>query len=330
MQRRRIGALLGAAALGVTLPAWAQRSRLVGRILPGEIELTVPFSAGGNSALLAKSLVRQFTKEMGQPMHLKYRDGAGGTVGASYVAKAAPDGLHLLMGGPSMLVSRAMLLQLDVDLYEDFVPLALVAEMPQVLLVNPRRLNTRTWPELLAELRRRHRRYRYASAGIGSSTHVLGEWFKHESGALLQHMPYKGSGPAMLGVAQGNAELMFDGLGSALPHLQADRLRAVFVTSPERSPRLPDVPTSSELGLHNFQSHAWCGIFAPKATPGAVCERLIEAFRLLSQAPEVLQEWQALGARWPGLYGADFSLFLKDEMKRWADIVRAVGTVARP
>ena len=136
--------------------------------------------------------------------------------------------------------------------------------MPLVLLVSPRRFNVRSWPELLAELRRKPQRYRYASAGIGTSNHVAGEWFKHETGALLEHVPYKGSGPAMLDVAQGNAELMLDGLGSALPHLQADRLRAVFVTSAERSPLLPDVPTARELGLGDFHPMAWYGIFAPR------------------------------------------------------------------
>ncbi|WP_370678742.1 Bug family tripartite tricarboxylate transporter substrate binding protein [Comamonas sp. GB3 AK4-5] len=330
MQRRQMGALLGAAGLGMALPAWVQRPAAAGRIPPGELELTVPFPAGGNSALLAKTLVRQFRKETSQAMRLEYRGGAGGTAGAGYVAKAPADGLHLLMGGSSMLVSRALLLQLDVDLYEDFAPLALVAEMPLVLLVNPRRLNTRSWPELLAELRRRPQRYRYASAGVGSSNHVVGEWFKHETGALLEHVPYKGSGPAMLDVIQGNAELMIDGLGSALPHLQADRLRAAFVTSAERSPLLPDVPTARELGLTDFQTLAWYGIFAPKATPQAVQAQLIEVFRSMSQAPAVRQAWQAVGTRWPGLYGADFARFLQEEMKHWAGIVRQTGAAARP
>lgn len=330
MQRRQLAALLGAAGLGMALPAWAQKPGAASRLPQGELELTVPFPAGGNSSLLAKALARQLTKEIAQPVRLEYRGGAGGTVGASYVAKSPPDGLHLLIGDSSMLISRALLLQLDVDLYEDFAPLALVAEMPQVLLVNPRRLNTRSWPELLAELRRRPQRFRYASAGIGSSNHVAGEWFKHEIGASLEHVPYKGAGPAMLDVVQGNADLMIAGLSSALPHLQTERVRAIFVTSAERSPLLPEVPTARELGLTGFQSLAWYGVFAPKATPAPVQAQLIEAFRAMAQAQAVRQEWQAIGARWPGLYGADFARFLQDEMKHWAGIVRDIGANLRP
>lgn len=332
--RRQLLGALGAAGIGTVAPAWAQKTAplppAVGRWPQQEVELTVPFPAGGNSALLGKTMARQFARETGQSMRLEYRGGGGGTAGATYVAKAPADGSHLLMGGISMLASRAVQLQLDVDLYEDFAPLALVAQMPLVLLVSPRRLNVRSWPELLAELRRKPQRYRYASAGIGTSNHVAGEWFKHETGALLEHVPYKGSGPAMLDVAQGNVELMLDGLGSALPHLQADRLRAVFVTGPQRSPLLPDVPTAHELGLDDFQSMPWYGIFAPRATPASVQARAIEVFRSMAGAPAVQKEWRAMGATWPGLYGPEFKQFLQDEMKHWARIVRETGAAARP
>lgn len=332
--RRQLLGALGAAGIGAVAPAWAQKTALgpaaVGRWPAQEVELTVPFPAGGNSSLLGKTMARQFARETGQAMRLEYRGGGGGTAGAIYVAKAPADGQHLLMGSTSMLASRAVLLQLDVDLYEDFAPLALVAQMPLVLLVSPRRFNVRSWPELLAELRRKPQRYRYASAGIGTSNHVAGEWFKHETGALLEHVPYKGSGPAMLDVAQGNAELMLDGLGSALPHLQADRLRAVFVTSAERSPLLPDVPTARELGLGDFHPMAWYGIFAPKAAPPAVQARAIEVFRAMAQAPAVHKEWQGMGATWPGLYGSEYKQFLQEEMKHWARIVRETGAAVRP
>lgn len=329
--RRQLLGAMGAAGLGALAPAWAQKPvpRDAGRWPQQEVELTVPFPAGGNSALLGKTLARQFQQETGQAMRIEYRGGSGGTAGATYVAKAPTDGLHLLMGGTSMVVSRAVLLQLDVDLYEEFAPLALVAEMPLVVMVNPRRFTARSWPELQAELRRKPQRYRYASAGIGTSNHVAGEWFKHETGAQLEHVPYRGSGPAMLDVVQGKVELIIDGLGSALPHLQAERLRAVFVTSPKRSPLLPDVPTAHELGLGDFNPMAWYGIFAPKATPAAVQARAIEVFRAMAQAPSVQQDWRAMGASWPGLYGADFARFLQEEMKHWARIVRETGVATR-
>lgn len=317
--------LLGLAALGAG-QAWAQPKgsvRAVAARWPQrEVELTLPFPAGGTTSVLGKMLAKQFVQSTGQTLRLDYRGGAGGTVGASYVAKAPADGYHLLMGGSSLVISRAALPQLDVDLYEEFSPLALVAEMPLVLLVNPRKLTTRTWTETLAELRRRPQRYRFASAGTGSANHIAGEWLKLETGALMEHVPYKGSGPALLDVSSGNADVMLDGLASALPHLQADRLRAMFVTSRERSPLLPDVPTSSELGLADFQPMGWYGIFVPKATPADMQARMVEMCREMGASAALQKDLQAMGARWPALYGDDFARYVKQEMQRWAAIVR--------
>lgn len=333
--RRQLLQALGAAgvggvAMGGAGVVWAQKpvpraavpTAAAGRWPAREVELTVPFPAGGTSALLGKTLARQFAQETGQSLRLEYRGGNAGVAGATYVAKSPANGMHLLMGGTSMVVSRAVQLQLDVDLYEEFVPLALVAELPMVLVVNPRKLVARTWTEMLAELRRKPARYRYASAGTGSFNHIAVEWLKHETGALLEHVPYKGSGPALQDVAMGNVDLMLDSLASALPHLQADRLRPVWVTGAERSHLLPEVPAVREVGLPDFQIHPWYGIFAPKATPVDVQSRVIEVFRAMATAPQVQKEWQSMGARWPGLYGADFTRFVQEEMQRWASIVR--------
>lgn len=335
--RRTLLALgLGLAAGGVSAQgskrATAARSapaRPAARWPGAEVELTVPFPAGGATSLISRALASRFQAQTAQPLRLNYMGGGGGTVGASYVAKAPADGMHLLMGGTSMLVSRATQLQLDVDLYEAFVPLALVAEMPLVLLINPRRLNARTWPELLAELRRKPARYRYASAGIGTISHLAGESFKRETGAMLEHVPYKGSGPAILDVAQGNADLMFDGLASVLPHLGADRVRAVMVVASRRNAVIPDVPTSSELGLDGFYLASWYGIFAPRATPAPVQQRIIEVLRELGSDSAVQADWSSMGMRWPGLYGEEFSSFVEAQMQYWAEVVRNVlGTSA--
>lgn len=335
-RRRQLLLALGGGGASLAWPAWAQKTGAAGsRAKPGrwpaqEVELTVPFPVGGTSSLLAKVLVRQFAHATGQHLRMDYRGGGGGTAGASYVAKAPADGSHLLMGGTSLVIARAAQPQLDVDLYEAFSPLALLAQMPLVLLVNPRKLGARSWTELQAELRRRPQRYRYASAGVGSSNHIAGEWLKHETGALLEHVPYKGSGPALLEVVNGHVDVMLDGLASALPHLQSDRLRAVFVTSAERSPLLPEVPTTQELGLHDFQLSAWYGIFAPKDTPADVQARAIEVLREIGASPLVQQEWRAMGAHWPGLYGAEFAAFVQEQMQYWAAIVRTTQTGIAP
>lgn len=329
--RRSLLLALGATSLGAGPTAWAQkttpRAGAAGRWPVRDVELIVPFSVGGTSSLISKTLARQFALETEQSLRVEYRGGASGALGATYVAKSPADGTHLLMGSASMVVARALQLRLhpDVDMYEELLPLALVAEMPQVLLVNPRKLSARTWTEMVAELRRKPPRYRYASAGIGSFNHLLGEWLKHETGAMLQHVPYKGSGPALLDVVQGNVDLMLDGIASALPHLQADRVRPMFITSAERSPLLPDVPTARELGLPDLERNAWYGIFAPQGTPAAVQARVVEVFRSMGESEAVQKAWAAMGARWPGLYGTDFALFLNDEMLRWN---RMVGSTA--
>lgn len=327
--------LLAALAVAGTGPVWAQsknQARMAAARWPQrEVELTLPFPAGGTTSVLGKTLARQFVLSTGQVLRLDYRGGAGGTVGASYAAKAPGDGYHLLMGGSSLVISRAALPQLEVDFYEEFAPLALVAEMPLVLLVNPRKLTTRTWTETLAELRRRPMRYRYASAGTGSANHITGEWLKLETGALMEHVPYKGSGPALLDVANGNADLMIDGLASALPHLQSDRLRAMFVTSRERSPLLPDVPTSRELGMGDFQPMGWYGIFMPKTTPADIQARVVAVCQEMAASPALQKELASIGVRWPGVYGDDFARYVKDEMQRWAVVVRdTLGVAAVP
>lgn len=327
--RRSLLLALGAAGLGAGQTVWAQKSTAragaAGRWPVRDVELTVPFSVGGTSSVISKTLARQFALETDQELRVEYRGGASGGLGATYVAKSPADGTHLLMGSASMVVARALQLRLhpDANLHEELLPLALVAEMPQVLLVNPRKLNSRTWTEMVAELRRKPPRYRYASAGIGSFNHLLGEWLKHETGAMLQHVPYKGSGPALLDVVQGNVDLMLDGIASALPHLQVDRLRPMFITSAERSPLLPDVPTARELGLPDLERNSWYGIFAPQATPVAVQERVIKVFRSIGEADAVKKSWAAMGARWPGLYGSDFAQYFNNEMQRWSRMVGA-------
>lgn len=326
--RRALLAALGAGAVAWGAPALAQKA---GQRAPGshpgrwpqeEVELTIPFPAGGTSSMLGRTLARQFTQQTGQPMRLDYRGGGGGTAGASYVAKAPADGSRLLMGGTSLLVARATQLELDVDMYAAFTPIALVTEMPMVLLVNPRKFAGRNWTEVLAELRRKPQRYRYASAGIGSSNHLAGEWLKRQTGASMEHVPYKGSGPALLDLASGHVDVMLDGLAAALPHLQSDRLRAMFVSSAQRSHLLPDVPTAKEVGLSDFQFLVWYGIFAPKAVSAQVQARMIEVLREVGTSAPVQQEWAAMGARWPGLYGADFATFAQGQMKHWATVVR--------
>lgn len=308
----------GAQAQGPRKAAWPLKP----------VELVVPFPNGGTSSLLARELARVFEQQTQQPMRLEHRGGAGGTLGASYVAKADVNGYHLLFGGTSQVITRALMPGLDYDLLEDLVPLGQLAELPQVVLVNPAKLPMRTLPELWAELRRKPARYRYASAGVGSATHLAGELLRHLTGAHLAHVPYRGSGPAIQDVVTGHVDLIVEGIASALPHVRAGRLRPVLLSGPARSPLLPEVPTAAEVGLPDFDVNSWYGLFAPAGIAAPLRERMVEVLEQLAAQPELQKAWTSMGVHWSGRYGTDFETYLREDARKWARIVKLTGAGA--
>ena len=330
MIRRHFLQSLALGAGAACLPALAQTGKNAVRTAAvrwpqQEVELTVPFPAGGSSARLAKVLADVFVQKAQHPLKTVHRGGGAGMAGADYVAKAPANGYHLLLGGSGMAVQRAAQQLRDKNAASELVPLALVARMPHVLLVSPRTFGGRSWAEISSELRRRPPRYRYASAGVGSSTHIAGEWLKQLIGGYMEHIPYKGSGPALQELANGNVDLMIDTVAAALPHIQSGRVRAICVANIERSDVLPDVPACNEIGLQEFVLHAWYGVFAPVGTPQPVQERVIDVFRSLAPDPVLQSRWAMMGTDWPGLYGEEFVRFLRDESAHWSRIALASG-----
>src|SRR5215212_6857969 len=219
--------------------------------------MVVPFPAGGGTDAFARPLAAQFARQTGKQLVIDNRGGAGGTLGASIAAKASPDGYSVFMGAVHHTIAPSIYPKLDYDLEKDFVPLTLVASVPQVLVVNPRRVETPNFKAFLELMRRSPGRYNYGSAGSGTSHHLAGELFKQQTNTFITHIPYRGAGPALQDLISGQVDMLFDGLGSSATHIKNGRIRALAVASQRRAPGFPDIPTSGEAGLASYQVSTW-------------------------------------------------------------------------
>lgn len=315
--------VLGAGALALAsaaLPSWAQSSGWPVR----PVTLVVPFPAGGGTDAFARPLAAQFAKLTGKQLVIDNRGGAGGTVGASIAAKAQPDAYTLFMGAVHHTIAPSMYPKLDYDIERDFVPLVLVANVPQVLVVNPKNIQG-DFKALLVRARQNPGRLNYASAGSGTSHHLAGELFKQQTGTFLTHIPYRGAGPALQDLIAGNVDMMFDGLGSSANHIKGGRIRALMMSGKTRNPAFPDVPCAGELGLPDYTVTTWYGIWAPKGTPADVQARAVELIRSAGHTEEAKAIWANQGAEFGNLSQQQFGEFVSAEVKRWAKVVKLSG-----
>ena len=288
------------------------------------VTIVVPFPAGGGTDAFARPLFAQLTKQLGQQVIIDNRGGAGGNIGAGIAAKAQPDGYTWFMGAVHHAIAPAIYPKLDYSLARDFVPVALLANVPQVIVVNPQRVQAKTLPEFLALLRGPAAgKLNYASAGGGTSHHLAGELFKLQTKTSINHVPYKGAGPALQDLVGGQVDVMFDGLGSSATHIKSGRLRPLAVASPKRAAGFPDIPTTAEGGLPEYLVSTWYGLWAPKGTPPAVIEKMSQELKKALGSSEIKAAWTNLGADEPSLYGAAFGDFVAGETKRWAEVVKA-------
>ena len=315
-------ALQALAAVGVATPAWA----LAQSAWPAKpVTMVVPFPAGGGTDAFARPLSAQFSRLTGKQMVIDNRGGAGGTLGAGIAAKATPDGYTLFMGAVHHTIAPFMYPKLDYDLERDLVPLILVANVPQVLVVNPKNVTAPDFKSFLDFVKKNPARLNYGSAGGGTSHHLAGELFKLQSKTFITHIPYRGAGPALQDLIAGNVDMMFDGLGSSAQHIKAGRIKALMVSGSKRSPAFPDVPCSTELGLPDYTVSTWYGVWAPKGTPADAQARAIEEIRRACQADEAKAVWAGQGAEFPNLIGAQFDAFIKKELAKWSQVVKASG-----
>ncbi len=289
------------------------------------VNLVVPFPAGGGTDAFARPLSAQFAKQTGKSLVIDNRGGAGGTLGAGIAAKAAPDGYTLFMGAVHHAIAPSMYPKLDYDIEKDFVPLALVANVPQVLVVNPKKVPVSDFKGFLEFVRKNPAKLNYGSAGGGTSHHLAGELFKQQTKTFITHIPYRGAGPALQGLIAGDVEMMFDGLGSSAAHIKGGRIKALMVSGPARNPAFPDVPCAAELGLPDYTVTTWYGIWAPKGTPADVQARAVEEINKMGLADETKAVWAAQGAEFGKMTPPQFGAFVSAEIKRWAAVVKASG-----
>ena len=266
----------------------------------------------------------QFAKLTGRQMVIDNRGGAGGTLGAGVAARAPADGYTLFMGAVHHAIAPSMYPKLDYDIEKDFVPLALVANVPQVLVVNPKNVPG-NFAAFLQQLRTSPGKLNYGSAGAGTSHHLAGELFKQQTRTFITHIPYRGAGPALQDLMAGNVDMMFDGLGSSAAHIKGGRIKALMVSGARRNPAFPDVPCAGELGLPDYTVTTWYGLWAPKGTPADVQSRVLEELRRVSSNDDIKAAWASNGAEFPNLTGVQFGQFIAAELKRWAAVVKDSG-----
>ena len=289
------------------------------------VTMIVPFPAGGGTDAFARPIAAQFTKQAGKALVIDNRGGGGGTLGAGFAARAAGDGYTLFMGAVHHTIAPSMYPRLDYDLERDLVPLILVASVPQVLVVNAKKYGNLDFKAFLQQLKSNPGRLNYGSAGSGTSHHLAGELFKQQSKTFITHIPYRGAGPALNDLLAGNVDMMFDGLGSSAGHIKGGRIKALMVAGNKRNPAFPDVPSAAELGMPDYNVTTWYGVWAPKGTPADAQARAIEEIRKAAQADEAKAIWATQGAEFPNLTGAQFDGFIKGELKKWSQVVKASG-----
>ncbi len=289
------------------------------------VTVVVPFPAGGGTDAFARPMSAQFARLTGKQLIIDNRGGAGGTLGAGIAAKATPDGYTLFMGAVHHTIAPSMYPKLDYDLEKDLIPLILVASVPQVVVVNPKRVPVANFKELLDFLRKNPGKLNYGSAGGGTSHHLAGELFKQQTKTYITHIPYRRAGPALQGLIAGDVDLMFDGLGSSAAHITGGRIKGLMVSGTKRSAAFPDIPSATEVGLSDYNVTTWYGMWAPKGTPADAQARAIEEIRKACTTDEAKAVWARQGAEFAGLSGAQFGGFISAEIKKWAQVVKASG-----
>ena len=319
-RRRLLITLVGAVSALVAVTATAQTA------WPAKpVTLVVPFPSGGGTDAFARPLTALMTKSLGKQVIIDNRGGAGGNVGATIASKAAPDGYTFFMGAVHHTIAPAMYPKLDYSLEGDFVPVGLIASVPQVIVVNPTRVPVDSLKTLLAQLRAKPGSLNYASAGNGTSHHLAGELFKLQTKTFITHIPYRGSGPALQDLIGGQVDMMFDGLGSSATHIRNGRIRALAVASARRAPGFPNIPTAAEAGVPGYEVATWYGLWAPKGTPKEIVERMQAEMAKALATTELRDIWNGLGTETPNLYGDAFGRFVNSEIKRWAEVVKKSG-----
>jgi tripartite-type tricarboxylate transporter receptor subunit TctC len=289
------------------------------------IRLMVPFPPGGSTDIVARIVAQKLGERLGQSMIIENRGGAGGTLGTAVVAKAAPDGYTLAVASTSThVVAPSVYTKLDYDPVKDFAPISLMAVSPYLLVVTPS-VPVKSLQELVALAKKQPGKLNYASAGVGSTTHLAMEMLKSVSGTYMLHIPYNGNGPAGTAVVGGQVEVLFGSLPSILPHAKSGRLRALAVGTPKRSASLPEVPTVAESGYPGFDASLWLAIMAPAGTPQPILDRLQKEIVSIVGAADTREALDKAGAEPVTSTPAELAAMIRDGVSKYAQVIKSAG-----
>lgn len=291
------------------------------------VRFVVPFPPGGANDILARILSQKLSEQLGQQFAVDNRAGASGIVGTELVARATPDGYTILMMPAAFTVQPSLYSKLPYDPLRDFIPVSLVAAIPNILLVNPN-VPATSVKELIALAKAKPGQLNFAGAGVGGSVHLAGELFKSMAGINIVHVPYKGGGPALIDLVGGHVHMMFPDALAGLPHVRGGKVKALGVTSSKRIAALPAVPTIAEAALPGYDSAGWYGVQAPAGTPLQIVNTLSAQIAKALRSPDVSEKLSAQAAEPIGNTPKEFAAYIKSEMQKWAKVVKAAGIKA--
>lgn len=310
------GSVLSVLAFNASAQAFPQRP----------IKLVVPFTPGGSADILARAIGQEISKPLGQPVVIENVPGAGGSLATDRVMRAAPDGYTIFMGHTGTLaVNPHLYPKLALNPSRDFTPIALVARVPNILVVHPS-VNAKTLSELVALVKAKPIGFSYGSGGNGSAAHITMEYLKLQTGMPIQHVPYRGTAPSVNDLLAGQIQALFTGSPALVPHIKAGKMRAIAVSSPKRLPLLPDVPTVAETGVAGtagFEADQWYGLVAPANTPSAIISLLNEQVNKALASPELIKRFSTEGAEPSPMTPTAFGSLISSEEKRWEKVIRA-------
>lgn len=327
-RRRAIqAALYSAAAWGLALPPFGNTAMAATGYPKAPIKLVVPYPPGGPTDLVGRLVAVAMGESLQQTIFIDNKPGASGMVGAAMVAKAPADGYTLLANASLQVINPTVYAKVPYDSFNDFAPITQIVDVPLVLVVNSQ-MPVSTVQELIAYLKRSNGTVNFGSAGNASSQHLSGELFKLKTGIAMQHVPYKGSSPALTDLMGGQIQLMFDSMPSAMPFITSGKLKALAVTTRKRSSTLPQIPTMEESGMPGYETSTWYGLWAPRGTPPDIIDKLAQTAQAALRMPEVVAQYHRMGAEPVGSSPQEFLQYMKSEEKKWADIVRQSGAKA--
>jgi tripartite-type tricarboxylate transporter receptor subunit TctC len=315
------------AVLAVLSTFWASTAMAQG--YPNKpVHVVVPFTAGSATDILARTFGQKLTEVWNQPVVVDNRPGAGGTIGAAVVAKAAPDGYTLLVHSAAQAYNPSIYPSLPYDTIKDFIDIVPLGGQPNVLVVAPS-TGIKTVAELVAQAKQKPGQLNFGSAGTGSGTHINGEKFKLAAGIDVMHIPYKGTPEALTDTIAGRVTYFFSPISAALPFVRDGKLVALAVSTAKRSGALPNVPTVAEAGLQGFDYSLWVGMFAPAGTPADVVDKIARDVRTVAQSTDVKERFAALGAEQMPMTPSEFKQFVDSEITESAKVIKAAGIKAQ-